>query len=88
MYGAERAPPNLLLDDVLIDAVLSRAIVLAGNILGSRIERLLQRSANGIARGWVGSSHFHLAGSRVAALMMSQRTFVCGRRSRYGPSDC
>jgi len=83
MYGAKRAPPNFLLDDVLIDAMLCGTIVLAGNILGSRIERFLSRSANAAARGLVATSHFHLAGSGVTALMMSQRTLVSGRRSRY-----
>lgn len=39
--GAERAAANLLLDQVLVDAVLGGAVILAVAVLGARIERFL-----------------------------------------------
>lgn len=39
--GAERASPNLLLDQVLIDAVLGGAVIFAVAVLGARIEGFL-----------------------------------------------
>lgn len=41
MYGAEAASPNLLLDDVLIDAVDGAAIVFTAAIVRACVERLL-----------------------------------------------
>ena len=39
--GAERAAPDLLLDQVLVDAVLGGAVIFAVAVLGARIERFL-----------------------------------------------
>jgi hypothetical protein len=39
--GAERAAANLLLDQVLVDAVLGGAVIFAVAVLGARIEGFL-----------------------------------------------
>jgi len=43
--SAERAAANLLLDQVLVDAVLGAAVILAVAVLGAGIERFLAQSA-------------------------------------------
>lgn len=50
MNGAKGAAPNLLLDDVLVDAMLGGSVILAGRILGACIECFLPRS-------WTQSAH-------------------------------
>lgn len=47
--GAEGAPANLLLDQVLVDAVLGAAVILAVAVLGAGIEGFLGRSAASLA---------------------------------------
>jgi hypothetical protein len=39
--GAKRAPPNLLLHQILVDAVLGGAVILAVTVLRARIQRFL-----------------------------------------------
>jgi uncharacterized protein YfaQ (DUF2300 family) len=41
MHSSKGTPPNLLLDEVLVDAVLSGSVIHAVAILGARIERFL-----------------------------------------------
>lgn len=41
MHGAKRTATNLLFDDILVNSVLSSAIILAESILRSSIERFL-----------------------------------------------
>ena len=38
---AKGASPNLLLDDVLVDAMLSGTVIFAGDVLGVSIQRFL-----------------------------------------------
>lgn len=40
--GAKRAPPDLLIDYVLVDAMLGCAIVFAVAVFGARVQRLLR----------------------------------------------
>lgn len=49
MHRAKRPPANLLLHQILVDAVLGRAIIFAVAVLGPRIERFLRLSAPGLA---------------------------------------
>jgi hypothetical protein len=41
VYCAKRAPPNLVFDEVLVDAVLGGAVVFAVAVFGFGVERLL-----------------------------------------------
>lgn len=58
---------NLLLNDVLIDAVFCNAIILARDILGSRIEGFLLRARSKVLCSvcWVGSTLTCLAADGV-----------------------
>lgn len=47
--GAKGAAANLLLDQVLVDAVLGAAVIFAVAVLGAGIEGFLARSATGLA---------------------------------------
>lgn len=40
MHGPKRAPSNLLLDDILIDAVHGSSVIFAIRILGVRVQCL------------------------------------------------
>jgi hypothetical protein len=42
MHCSKRAPANLLLDQVLVDAVLGGPVILAVAVLGARVERFLR----------------------------------------------
>jgi hypothetical protein len=47
MYCAKRASTNFLLDNILVDAMLSSTIILTGHILGARIQGFLLESGRG-----------------------------------------
>lgn len=46
MNGPKRPSPNLLPDDILVDPVLSRAVILARGILGAGVQRFLMSATS------------------------------------------
>ena len=45
---AEGASPNLLLDDVLVDAMLSSTVIFACDVLGVSVERFLRDAVRAV----------------------------------------
>lgn len=52
MNRSERAPPDFLLDNILVYAMLCTAIIVAGSIFRSSVEGFLSRSAVKVLQDW------------------------------------
>jgi hypothetical protein len=79
--GAKGAAPNLLLDQVLVNAVLCGAVIFAIAVLGARIEGFLGGSAG--AHAACQRQYLYSAGARSSSSVVSnvvlQWRLVCGR---------
>jgi hypothetical protein len=68
MHCSKRSPPNLLLYQVLVDAVLGGAIILTVAVLGPRVECFLRANVSAKSRTLKGEQ---------GILKSSVRTFTC-----------
>ena len=77
---AKGAPSNLLLDQVLVDAVLGGAVIFAVAVLGARIEGFLAPLASRRGAGAMPQCQYlYSSGARGCSAVVSERALVCGR---------
>ena len=77
--GAKGAAANLLLDQVLVDAVLGGAVIFAVAVLGAGIAGFLAWLTTKLDGKLGPRRYLDASGARGGAAVVSERAVVCGR---------